>query len=109
MAVTATDFIREVEALGCELLTDGERVGLRGPGEALARLRPDLARLKPELLRVLRDGTLAGDPWPAGIPRPRVKPGCDCPACDWTRHGYRSQLEALRSIFPEAFREEGDR
>jgi len=57
--MTATNFILEANRLGCEVLTDGERVGLRGPREVLERLQPELGRLKPELLKVLRDGTAA--------------------------------------------------
>lgn len=58
--MTASDFLREAERLGCEVLVDGPRVGLRGPPDAVAGLRAALGRLKPEILRLLRDGTAGG-------------------------------------------------
>ncbi|MDF1551676.1 MAG: hypothetical protein P1P84_01380 [Deferrisomatales bacterium] len=50
---TAADFLKEARRLGCEVLTAGDRVGLRGPQEAVEQLTPHLGRLKAELLALL--------------------------------------------------------
>jgi hypothetical protein len=49
----AADFLKEARRLGCAVLVDSGRVGLRGPAEAVERLTPHLRRLKAELLDLL--------------------------------------------------------
>lgn len=80
MTTTATDFLREAERAGCRVLTDGARVGLKGPADAVARLRPDLGRLKPDLLRVLTPA----DPAPPHDAEPLAKtpPAPGLPPCE---------------------------
>lgn len=99
--MNAAAIIRDVEEAGGALVLDGEELRLRAP----APLSPDLlSRLregKAGVVAILRDGTATT--WPAGLPRPAVKPGCSCALCSPEANGYANQYEAARAISPEAF------
>jgi hypothetical protein len=96
--VTARDFLAEADRLGCEVLTDGKRVGLRGPRAALTQLTRDLERLKPDLLRVLRDGTTdRSEGCACLVCRPDLWPeGFEEVVATWPKRDQRRFAEAVR-------------
>lgn len=98
---TAAAIIRDVEQAGGALLLEGEELRLRAPAPLPADILARLREGKAGVVAILRDGTATN--WPEGLPRPAVKPGCDCALCNPTGHGYANQLEAARAISPEAF------
>lgn len=67
--MTARELLWEAIAAGVEVVTDGARVGLRGPRRQVERLHPHLAEAKADLLRLLRPDFTA--PCPPDVARIR--------------------------------------
>ena len=85
---TVTDVLELVRRLGVEVIAADGRIGLRGPAEARARLRPLVKQHKPELLALLTQA-------PA-VPAPSMREAHDaylahhwrCPTCSAAGQGY---------------------
>lgn len=60
-ATRPADIFEAARAAGVEVLTDGQRIGLRGPREAVQRLRPLVALHRGELLALLAASPAAND------------------------------------------------
>lgn len=53
--MNAPEVVIKAKALGVRLSLNGDRVKLRGPGSALAELKPEVAAHKPEVMAWLRE------------------------------------------------------